>query len=240
MIQRTRLFTRHSSVVDLDKVESTPITLVGVGAVGSIVAITLAKLGFATFHLYDHDKVEGHNVANQFYGISDIGQYKADAIAKYLKDYGAKEVICHNHKFVRFNDKKDITPIVICGADGMKTRQSMALHIQTCDIPLYIETRMGLQSYSIYILTPNKVIWSKYLSERLSSENLEEARCTEKSIMFTPMGVAEKVGKIIIEFIKGTPLNVWCYTYDIKDLVKNGGTSLYETIEEEKIENVEF
>jgi molybdopterin/thiamine biosynthesis adenylyltransferase len=59
------------------------IGVVGVGALGSALALNLAKLGLGDrMVLYDFDKVEGHNLANQvLYGDGDIGHYKAEVAA---------------------------------------------------------------------------------------------------------------------------------------------------------------
>ena len=46
--------------------------IIGCGSVGSTVAALLARLGVTKFVLYDFDRVEAHNLANQMFIHKDI------------------------------------------------------------------------------------------------------------------------------------------------------------------------
>jgi len=62
--------TRHREIIDPSRV-TTPIHLIGCGAVGSWTALQLIKLGLRTVHVWDGDKVAEHNISNQaFYQTS--------------------------------------------------------------------------------------------------------------------------------------------------------------------------
>ena len=63
---------------DADKV-TVPVNIVGVGAIGSNVAVTLARMGYNTLHIWDFDTVEAHNITNQMYTESQVGKSKVDA-----------------------------------------------------------------------------------------------------------------------------------------------------------------
>jgi len=54
--------------------------IIGCGASGSTVAELLARAGLEKVTLYDFDKVEPHNIANQMFKDSDIGRNKAEAV----------------------------------------------------------------------------------------------------------------------------------------------------------------
>lgn len=79
----------ETSILDLNKsrdfidpTEHTkPIHIIGCGAIGSTLAENLARFGFEYFVLYDFDKVEPHNIANQMFTQEDIGVDKAHAVA---------------------------------------------------------------------------------------------------------------------------------------------------------------
>lgn len=60
------------------------IHIIGCGAIGSTVAENLARFGLTKLTLYDFDKVENHNIANQMFTQEDIGKMKVDAVAEYL------------------------------------------------------------------------------------------------------------------------------------------------------------
>lgn len=60
--------------------------IIGCGAIGSTVAENLARFGITKITLYDFDKVESHNIANQMFRHTDIGKFKVDALAEMLYD----------------------------------------------------------------------------------------------------------------------------------------------------------
>ena len=58
--------------------------IIGCGAIGSHVAEQLVRYGLTKITLYDFDKVEAHNIANQLFTQEDIGKLKVRAVADYL------------------------------------------------------------------------------------------------------------------------------------------------------------
>ena len=60
------------------------IHIIGCGAIGSHVAEQLARYGLTKITLYDFDRVEAHNVANQLFTQEDIGRPKVEAVADYM------------------------------------------------------------------------------------------------------------------------------------------------------------
>lgn len=60
------------------------IHIIGCGSVGSTIAENLARCGLKKLTLWDFDKVEDHNVANQMFVQDDVGEFKADALKRLL------------------------------------------------------------------------------------------------------------------------------------------------------------
>lgn len=54
--------------------------IIGCGSVGSTVAELLARAGLTRFSLYDFDTVCAHNIVNQMFKHSQIGQLKTEAL----------------------------------------------------------------------------------------------------------------------------------------------------------------
>lgn len=67
------------------RLQTTRVVIIGVGAVGSWVAIQLAKSGFKFFVLIDKDNVESSNLNRSLYEQSDVGNSKLKALTSYLK-----------------------------------------------------------------------------------------------------------------------------------------------------------
>lgn len=61
------------------------IHIIGCGSVGSTVAELLARLGVTKLTLYDFDKVEAKNIANQMFVAQDIHSYKIDAVKRMIQ-----------------------------------------------------------------------------------------------------------------------------------------------------------
>lgn len=62
------------------------IHIIGCGAIGSTIAEMLTRMGFPELHLYDFDIVTAHNLANQMFEDSDIGETKIYAISELCTD----------------------------------------------------------------------------------------------------------------------------------------------------------
>ena len=67
------------------RLQAAKVAIVGLGGLGSNVALWLARLGVGQLLLYDFDKVELSNLNRQYYFLEDVGQYKATALLHHLK-----------------------------------------------------------------------------------------------------------------------------------------------------------
>ena len=67
------------------RLQAAKVAIVGLGGLGSNVALWLARLGVGQLLLYDFDKVELSNLNRQYYFLEDVGQYKATALLRHLK-----------------------------------------------------------------------------------------------------------------------------------------------------------
>ena len=71
---------------DATEVCKKPVHIVGCGSIGSNVAEQLVRMGVEKFHLWDFDKVESHNIANQMFFHHQIGMSKVDAVEEIMLD----------------------------------------------------------------------------------------------------------------------------------------------------------
>ena len=67
------------------RLQAAKVAIVGLGGLGSNVALWLARLGVGQLLLYDFDKVELSNLNRQYYFLENVGQYKATALLRHLK-----------------------------------------------------------------------------------------------------------------------------------------------------------
>lgn len=96
--------TLHESLFhDLSQITDQPIAILGCGAIGSNLALSLVRRGFSNFYLLDKDRAEQHNISTQAYTDTDIGLLKSHNLQGMLLDVNAQIQI--------ESDKRDITNI---------------------------------------------------------------------------------------------------------------------------------
>ncbi len=136
-----------------------PIYIIGVGAVGSFVATTLARTGFANLHIADFDKVEAHNISNQAFNHEHIDQLKVDACEDLCLKINPE---CKVTKYPKGLDLEK--PLDIIGSDGivmvcvdtMEGRRSIYNALKYKERKI-LECRMDFKSFQLYwCVTPNK------------------------------------------------------------------------------------
>lgn len=69
----------------LEALHKARVAVVGLGGLGSNIAVALTRLGVGHLYLYDFDRVELSNLNRQYYFLDDIGKYKADALLTHLR-----------------------------------------------------------------------------------------------------------------------------------------------------------
>lgn len=146
---------RHLSVFSPHAFGSRRVDVIGAGATGSKVVLDLAKLGVENIHVWDFDRVEEHNVANQAFGLSDIGLLKVDALATIVKRDTGTSVTTHAE---RVDGSQKLGDVVFLLTDTMASRKEIwekGLKFKL-GTQLLMETRMGADSGRVYALNPNR------------------------------------------------------------------------------------
>jgi molybdopterin/thiamine biosynthesis adenylyltransferase len=146
---------RHLEVFSVEAFGNKRIDVIGAGAVGSAIVMQLAKLGLENIHVWDFDKVEGHNIANQRYAQKDIGLAKVVAIAQAVKDATGHDITIHEEKL---EGGETLGEVVFLAVDTMAARKaiwqkSLRNKLRT---KLVVESRMGTQEGRVYAICPIK------------------------------------------------------------------------------------
>ena len=66
-------FSRQNRIFNPDQ-SKINVTILGAGSTGSFIAFVLAKMGIKEIKVVDFDKVEAHNIPNQYYRLKDVGK----------------------------------------------------------------------------------------------------------------------------------------------------------------------
>lgn len=176
---------RHQEIFD-PREHDTGITIIGAGAVGSRVFATLVELGLTRIKVFDPDRVEEHNLANQLFMHRDIGTPKTEG----LFDWTMHKLGCspaHLPGRMVFRPVA-ITPESIHELDGtvfllvdsLETRRQLieALPTPCFDIPRVIDTRMAATHGVIYTFNPSiQEQRTQYLATLGSDDDAEVSAC---------------------------------------------------------------
>lgn len=145
---------RHLDVFDPAAFDKR-IDVIGAGATGSKVALELAKLGIRNIHVWDFDKVEKHNIANQAFRMADIGKEKVEALKDIVEQATGIKIVTHTEEAT---GEQEFGEVVFLLTDSIESRRkifegSLKYKVTT---QVIIETRMGAEHGRVYTLDPNK------------------------------------------------------------------------------------
>lgn len=192
-------YNRQEELYDAPN-EHDNVTVIGVGATGSWVALALSKLGVKELQLVDMDMIETHNIPNQLYGIDQTGMAKVYACAALCKELGSNDSAIHPCcKKIGVDNIYDINTLpnscetLFCLVDSMAARKEIFETVLKEGLTkTFIETRMGLTGYRIYMvdMTNQKEI-DKYRETWYSDDEAEVSACGHsQSIVTTAMQCA--------------------------------------------------
>jgi len=211
-------YTRQQKLLDVSKIKGKSITIIGAGATGSTVALLLAQMGWGNqsldqgaINIFDFDKVEEHNLANQMYDPSHIGMQKVDALNEVIKRKCGFGVNIFNEKVVDQTHGVQSTYVFLL-TDTMASRKEI---FDKClkysfNTQLVIETRMGLSEGRIYGFNPANREHSKEWEKTLySDKEAEVSACgTSMSIAVTAWFIASLAVSRVIQHFNGNT-DIW-------------------------------
>jgi len=127
------------------------IGVIGVGGGGSWDVLLLARMGFKNITVYDHDRVEAHNIASQAYNAADIGRKKVLALKDRCSEVASIELKTCAAKWD--GTRHDV--MIVC-VDDMDTRAAIWAAIKDNRSELYIEGRTAGEYGRIYTVTTDE------------------------------------------------------------------------------------
>ncbi len=159
---------RHSTIYNPADYADKRVALIGVGTIGSHLALTLARMG-VKFTMYDPDTIEAHNIATQAYTQRDIGRYKVDAIARQCEAIGAEEhsAIAVPALYGLEGDIGHFSVIVSC-VDSIDARREIARALGDSITPI-IDGRVGAEQVEVYRY-PSAGEWLRGLPEQADTD----------------------------------------------------------------------
>jgi len=220
-IQRNEVFLRQMELADPAKFKVRTVTVLGAGAIGTVVAIGAAKLGTELVRIIDYDRFEDHNVANQLCIEASIGEFKSTEVATLADQMSSAHTRAHSipWKLAKSEDGQfvfqtydgqhvDMAPraviegIVVSCPDDMDARRHLW---ELCKFnpktPLLIDVRVAGQYF--HILTTGTMATAdvkRYEVTLHSNEEATEIPCGARGIIYTSLIAGGEVVNLIKRF----------------------------------------
>jgi hypothetical protein len=187
-----------------------PIHIIGCGAIGSTLAVMLARCGCTNMHLYDEDVVASHNLANQQFYHSDLGEKKVKALSLKLTAINPHiKVVPHG-----FYQGSMLSGYVFLAVDNIEVRQqAVDVNKFNMKIKAMFDFRMRLEDAQTYAANWSDIKSIDNLRATMNFTNEEAAQATPVNACNMTMSVMPTVETVVavgvanfINHINGKPL----------------------------------
>lgn len=166
---------KHYEFFDPNKLKQNKLNvhIIGVGAVGSYIALQAVKLGIPELTIWDFDTVDDHNITNQVYTFNDINKLKVDALEEYLKASNPDLIL---HKKGKWNPGDIVNGVVFLEVDSMKVRQDFVEDNEYNEfLKLVIDARIGLETGEVHCCKWDDESEKQNYIDKVNSFNDEDA-----------------------------------------------------------------
>ena len=143
------MVARHTPGIH-QKIRNSIVGIAGLGGLGSVVAIALARVGVGKLILVDFDVVEPSNLNRQQYFVHQIGMSKAEALKKNIADMNPYvKIEIHQEKLDRDNVERIFRDAqVVVEAFDRAEEKAMLINALTEKMPeKYIVAASGVAGY---------------------------------------------------------------------------------------------
>ena len=195
--------------------DNAKIHIIGCGSVGSTIAENLVRCGVKNLVLYDFDKVEPHNVANQMFTQKHVGELKVDALKSILTEINpevSETIVTYPEGWSA--KSKRMSGYVFLAVDSIELRREIVeKYMDNLNIKAMFDVRTMLESAQHFAAD-----WSNYKMKQdfLNSMQFSHDEASEEtpvSACGVTLGVATTVRIIsalavnnYINFVKGKGL----------------------------------
>lgn len=191
--------TRQLDLIPLENL-GVPVHIIGCGAIGSFLALQLAKMGVENLTVYDMDTVSVENMSCQFFRYKDIGKNKATALRELVHDFTGVDIKATPQAWTA---QDRMQGIVVAAVDSMKVRRDIFERCKDLfNVTALIDPRMGAEVALLYVMDP-RLDYDRiaYQTTLYTDESAVQERCTAKSTVYTAnllSGLCTKAIKNII------------------------------------------
>lgn len=196
-------FLRQLDIFDPAK-HQVPVSIIGAGGIGSIVALALGKMGLNQLDVYDFDAVTEWNVPNQMFRPDQVGETKVTALQEVVDTLTGVSIEPINEKIGENGNGIRRGGIVVSAVDSMEARKLIWESVKgNPKYRLFLDGRLGGEEIHLYTVNPCDPDHIKgYEATLFTDDEAEEVECTAKSIIWTTFFIGGLVARSIAKYLK--------------------------------------
>lgn len=201
--------------IDLNRpVVRAPITIVGLGGIGSWVAECLMRMGAERVHVIDPDVIEEVNCGPQCYTRADLGLAKVDAtIARAaglgLQWTGERMAVGSGTDLAAPGEGR----IVVSGVDSMRARADIWRAVRGAGegVTHYLDGRVSRDSWEVHsVRTAIRADCERYRHSLYSSREVPPEPCTARMTAFVGLAIGGYTANAVRNVCQGkSPMSKW-------------------------------
>lgn len=183
-----------------DPVRARPVILMGAGAIGSYIALGLAKSGVPNITVYDYDTVASHNVPMSLYRERDVGKSKVLVLRDIVYDMTGVQLTVINKPYTTEPLRRCS---VIMSVDDMDYgRIPIWATVKTeLSIDIMIDTRVGAGYGEVYSIVPHVAADIENYDKTLFTNAERTLRtCGNHGVAFISMALASSAVTSLCHF----------------------------------------
>ena len=214
-MDKKEMYKRQERTIDHNNWVGIQTHILGVGSIGSFMALTITKMGIGNICLYDGDNVQEHNIPNQFFRHYDVDTKKVHAIKNIITHFtGIEEDEIHTiEDFIRSDSNllsrnigTDNTHIFLICTDSIESRKEIYMNIKGfLNEENYkghlIDIRMGGEAWELFAINLNNED-ERIAYEKTLERKAKPAPCGQSHIIYNILNVcseATKIYKMIVD-----------------------------------------
>ena len=203
MIDPKKRYNRQADLVKLSLLQDKLVTIIGVGAVGRQIALSLASMGIPNIQLIDFDRVEDVNLASQGYMEPDLAKFKAEATAEHMARLNSDVNITIINE--GWNPDLDVGHVVFCCVDDIEVR-GLIFNAVKDKIELWVDGRMAKETLRV-ISAWDKPSNTYYAKTLFTKAEAYQGACTARSTIYTSNVIAGMMVCQLTKKLRGTILD---------------------------------
>ena len=194
-------YTRHLGIFNPHKYPISA-TVIGCGAIGSFVAVGLAKMGVRKQTLFDFDKVEIENLPVQLHTKAWMGKPKVEATKAAIIDSCPETPTVAT--FQKWDGQALKTDVVVSAVDSLHVRKAIWESVKyDSAVKILVDARIGGQFVKTYAVNPSDPKDIKLYDGTFPKGDMEgsELPCTQRGVLDVSMFSASILVNQIRRFV---------------------------------------